>query len=519
MITFDASRSMKTSFLRRVKLSFLLLSLLLLFRLAGLAQGRVLINEFMAWSGCSTTSEYIELMNFGPGPANIGCYIVTNGQYSVTIPANTVLNQGEYFVLAGQNSLAMGCGNIDSTIEVDLNWNTCNCTNAPVPATGNGFMLNGGGANEKIVLLSPTLSIVDAVSRSVPVSASASITTATNGGTCAPHTFDLDLMPIQYEVINIATGVDNSYSRRVDGDCGWVKTTDISAGGPNKTGSSSSANYSFSTLSASECNGTTGSISIAVSASDVPALFPMTYTLAYDSDSNGVFNNNDTYVLGVDSSASSIDINNLAYGRYRITVGSSSGCNLQSYDFFIFNCYGVVLPYRVISLNYDGITDNRHSFTTVISGVQHLESITLQGKVNGKFVDLDKIAPNTQANTSKIPFTAPVGISEVYRVRLTGKDKEEYYSGEIKVGEPAGPARVWPNPATNSLNVQLPFAQSQVYYSVINNMGDIVLRNHQYVSVSNSMQIPIERLSAGNYRIILFTKQGTVLMCTPFNKK
>jgi hypothetical protein len=63
-------------------------------------------------------------------------------------------------------------------------------------------------------------------------------------------------------------------------------------------------------------------------------------------DSNNTFDETDQYSYGTDAAPPAIDINNLDYGRYRITVGSSLGCNLQSFDFFIFNCYGVVLPVR-----------------------------------------------------------------------------------------------------------------------------------------------------------------------------
>ncbi|HEY1114512.1 MAG TPA: lamin tail domain-containing protein, partial [Chitinophagaceae bacterium] len=237
------------------------------------AQGRVVVNEFMAWSGCNTTSEYIELLNFGPGPVDIGCFIVTNGQYAVTIPPGTVLKPGAYYVLAGQETLARGCGNADSTITVDLNWNSCGCTDKPIPTTGDGFMKDGGGANEKVVLMDGTGQILDAVSRSSNPSASALLTTS--GGVCGARTFDLDNLAVSYESIGAATGVDNSFARRVDGDCGWVKTTAISAGAPNKTGSTSSASYAFSTISASECDTTAGRVSINVSSSNVASLFPM----------------------------------------------------------------------------------------------------------------------------------------------------------------------------------------------------------------------------------------------------
>ncbi|HVG14243.1 MAG TPA: lamin tail domain-containing protein, partial [Chitinophagaceae bacterium] len=309
--------------------ALLCLSLFLSVHFYAIGQGRVVVNEFMAWSGCNTSSEFIEIMNFGPGPMNIGCYIITNGSYSVTIPPNTILRAGQYYVLSGHNSLPKDCGNIDSTIVVDLNWNTCNCIDKPITSP-DGFMTDGGSANEKIVILDPQLNIIDAVSRKLPQSSSVSITTPSLSGACTSKTFDLDLMSIAYENIGQSTGINNSYSRKVDGDCGWDKTPAISAKGPNKTGLTSSASYSFSTLSASECNLTTGSISITVNAPDVASLFPMNYLLAYDADSNGVFDATDTYKYGIDSTAANININKLAYGRYRITVGSVLGCNLKT---------------------------------------------------------------------------------------------------------------------------------------------------------------------------------------------
>lgn len=328
-----------------IKRKFLLAAFFAL-QITAFGQGRVVVNEFMAWPRCGTTSEFIELLNFGPGPMNIGCYIVTNGTYAVTIPPNTILQPRQYFLISGVDVLVRNCGNMDSSVRVNLNWNTCNCADRPVPITGDGFMKDGGGANEKIILLDPNLKVVDAVSRNATPSTSIPITTSTISGNCTAKTFDLDTMAISYETIGISTGINNSYSRRVDGDCGWMKTPDISAGAANKTGSSSSASYSFTTVSAAECTGTAGFVSIGVSAANVTSLFPMTYILAFDSDSNGVFTETDRYIHGIDATPSAIDVHDLNYGRYRITVGSSLGCNLQSFDFFIFNCYGIILPLR-----------------------------------------------------------------------------------------------------------------------------------------------------------------------------
>jgi hypothetical protein len=106
------------------------------------SQGRVVINEFMPWTSNTCggpTAEFVELLNFGPGPVNIGCYVLTDGDFSITIPANTILQPGEFYVVSGQDVIAGPCANIDSTITVDLNWNTCNCTSGAIPTTGDGL--------------------------------------------------------------------------------------------------------------------------------------------------------------------------------------------------------------------------------------------------------------------------------------------------------------------------------------------------------------------------------------------
>jgi len=104
----------------------ILIFLLSFLPFAGKAQGKVLINEYLSWpsNGCGVTSEYVELYNFGPGPMNIGGYILTDGDFSITIPPNTIILPGKFFVIAGQNNLPTGCANIDSAVTVNLNWNT-----------------------------------------------------------------------------------------------------------------------------------------------------------------------------------------------------------------------------------------------------------------------------------------------------------------------------------------------------------------------------------------------------------
>lgn len=477
---------------------------LLSVRAVSFGQGRIVVNEFMSWSGCNTTSEFIELLNFGPGPMNIGCFIVTNGQYAITIPANTVLQPGQYFLLAGQDVIQKDCGNTDSTVSVHLNWTTCNCTDKPVPTTGDGFFQNGGNSNEKVVLLDPLLNVYDAVSRSSTISNSISITTAANGGSCVIKTFNLGEMSINYESINISTGINNSFSRRVDGDCGWVKTTAISANAPNKTGSTSSSTYSFSTLSASECAGTAGKVSIAVNAPDLAALFPMTYTLAFDNDGNNIFTETDLYSYGTDSSQPSIDLTGLAYGRYRITVGSSSGCNLQSFDFFIFNCYGIVLASDLLALSYKGFKEDYHSFRVSMNGIRNVQSIELEGGEGSNFKEVSTLPEAYVGVQNNFEMKAPVSAYLLFRVKVTDENNQVYYSTVVRVpNRQIAQLEFWPNPADQRLFIRLAQEfESRGKYSIVNSMGITVSKGEIFGRAGDVQSIPVAHLPGGTYQLV-----------------
>ena len=143
--------------------------LLLLLNKSAFTQGRILINEYLSWpaNSCSVASEYIELYNFGPGTVDLGCYVLTDGDYAITIPSNTIVQPGQFFVIAGQNSIPLGCANANRAVTVNLNWNTCNCTSGPIPTTGDGFMTDGGAGSEQLVLLDPSFKVIDAIVRTL----------------------------------------------------------------------------------------------------------------------------------------------------------------------------------------------------------------------------------------------------------------------------------------------------------------------------------------------------------------
>ncbi|HVE62011.1 MAG TPA: lamin tail domain-containing protein, partial [Chitinophagaceae bacterium] len=316
---------------------------------AQVQKGHVVINEYMPWTlnGCGATAEFIELLNFGPGPIDIGCYILTDGDYSITIPPNTILQPGEFYVLAGQSFIPTPCANIDSNITVDLNWTTCGCTSGPIPTTGDGFFTDGGSASEQLVLLDPNLKIVDAVTRDLPTEPSALITTSSVGGACAPKVFDLDDMIIDYEILGMSAGRGNSFARKLDGDCGWVKDPQQSGHATNNTpNEESDVSYELTLLTPMSCN-MDGAIAINVVGGNVNDIFPMNYTLVYDQNNNGLIDFSDQYLSGIDSTPRIIYVTNLGAGTYRITVSSLQGCNLKTFNFTILPCLPL-LPVKLI---------------------------------------------------------------------------------------------------------------------------------------------------------------------------
>lgn len=477
------------------------------------SQGRVVINEFMPWTAntCgASTGEFVELLNFGPGPMNIGCYILTDGDYSITIPPNTILQPGEFYVIAGQSVIGYPCANIDSTITADLNWNTCNCTSAPIPTTGDGFFTDGGSASEQVVLLSPTLTVVDAVIRTLPIEPSSLITTSSLGGQCTQRTFDLDMMLINYETIGESAGRGNSFARKLDGDCGWVKDPQQSGNATNNTPSETAdINYSFGVTNSSGCS-LNGSIGITVNGPNLASIFPLNYTLAFDSDGDNVFELTDSYSTGSVAVPNVLNVLGLVPGNYRITVGSALGCNLKTFPFVIFGC-GPVLPVNLVSF---AVTKNANGFESrwSIDNAQDLEKVVLEKSTDGMQFQLAATI-NVPANSngrwsSAFPMDGS-GNPVYFRLQMVAKSGIRTWSGIVTIPPDQTPAvRSWPNPVMNELftEVTLP-SKSIIRYTVFNSNNQLVLKGEKMANDGTTVfSISFERLRAGTYQVVFETK-------------
>ncbi|RYZ23673.1 MAG: lamin tail domain-containing protein [Chitinophagaceae bacterium] len=505
----------------------LLGGLCLLLGLLGHAQsyGKVVINEYMPWpsASCGTTSEFIELLNFGPGPTNIGCYILTNGKYSVTIPPNTILQPGQFYVIAGQSSLPIGCGNIDSAVRVDLNWNTCGCTNVTIPSSGDGFMTDGGMANVNMVLFDPNLAIVDAVTRDVPVPVVSGITTSSVSSACTRKSFVLSSMTVDYEALGMSTGKSNSFARKLDGDCEWIKQPQISAHASNNktSGGTSSLTYQFNITSSMDmCTSVRGAINVSVSGSNLSTYFPMNYTLAWDTDGNSVFDFSDRYTYGTDATIPDTTIGGLAGGRYIITVGSSKGCNLKSFPFSILPCQSL-LPIKLLDFTLAGSTPEGHTFAWRLSDIDELASIELESSTDGSRFRGERrfeLQPGGQLN---FRTSVPRGAATHYRLRLVGTNGRPEYSRVLRPGSTLLLEGVHPNPASTDVNLDVyTSTDGPARYRIVSMHGSTLQEGELRLRAgSNPVRLGVTALPRGVYQLLLEGRNGERPMPQRFVKQ
>jgi len=410
-------------------------------------------------------------------------------------------------VIAGQDIIPAPCANIDSTIHVDLNWNTCGCTSDIIPNTGDGFFTDGGSANEQVVLLDPDLNVVDAVIRDLPAEPSSNI--KTNAAGCATQFFDLDNMNINYEVLGMSAGRGNSFARKLDGDCGWVKDPQQSANATNNTPSETSdVNYTLNIIQAMDCNGTKGIIEIGVQHSNLASIFPMNYTLAYDLNNDGAFTFADQYTYGIDSTPPSIYISNLPAGTYRITVGSVKGCYLRTFQFTILPCYPV-LPVKLNRFRYAGITSNQHQIDWSLSKVENLKTVILEKSIDGRQFEVSK-SYTEQGISGVKSYSSLENISfNYFRLKIINLDNSFFYSPVIKTDKSNSffVDKIGPNPAKNFIHMELGSAQPAIYYYTIHsNNGAEVQRDQLRLRTGiNVTTLSIDKLAAGIYQLNLYS--------------
>jgi len=302
----------------------------------------------------------------------------------------------------------------------------------------------------------------------------------------------------------MSTGRGNSFARRLDGDCGWVKDPQQSGRTTNNTpGETSSVSYGFTYVQSMDCGGG-GTIDVYVNVGSNTDVFPMNYTIAFDSNNDGVFDFSDSYTYGVDNSPPSITIMGLPLGSYRLTVSSSKGCFLKTFSFSILKCVGV-LPTQLSNFKLSATENNTHTFQWTIAGVEEIEQIILEESFDGHtFSAASTFNPQGLAGTKQFTQMITAG-ARYYRLRLIHKGGKITLSPIISAKPAQASAQLWPNPARKEVHVQLGAAISETTkYTICNSVGALVAQGTIPAShPSSTLRIPVQHLAPGIYQLLL----------------
>jgi gliding motility-associated-like protein len=171
----------------------------------------IMVNPAGADGTPPNSSEWIELMNTCDTPIDIGCMIIGDGDFSLTIPSGTTLQGGEvYTISSGLNGLTP-----------DLNWNTCGCSSSLVQT---GSLTD---ASEQLFVLDNTGNLISGVywgTGSFPALVSS---VAANG--CSALTGITLIDDAGFESITITEGATNE----VDCNGNYITSTSPSFGTTN----------------------------------------------------------------------------------------------------------------------------------------------------------------------------------------------------------------------------------------------------------------------------------------------
>ncbi len=482
--------------------------------------GYIVLNEYMPWTtqNCSSSAEFVELYNFGPGPVDIGCYMVTDGDYSITIPPNTIVNAGQFFVIGGMDSIPRGCANVDYSTNVDLNWNTCNCTSGVIPSTNGGLLTDGGSADEQIVFLDPNLKVVDAVVRNLPSETSADIISSIVNGNCVSKKFNLDSLAVNYETIGESAGRGNSFARQVNGDCVWVKDPQQSGGTTNNrsttvTGSLTSVLH-LPRVNACDSN---GNVSVSFTGiTNYSSIFPVNYILAKDADSNNVFDLNDIYIHAIDSTSPTVDITDLTRGSYRLAIEPRGGCNYQFFSFTILPCKTTVLEPGTFHFS----ATRKDKYVQLLWTSEKMETVRrfdVEKSIDGRVFNaiqsfkIESGLPSFQK--FKYFDLSPPGSKNFYRLKVIYKDDLIAYSPieNIQNNTRTAVVNMFPNPVKDILIVDVTSRTRQaIKYVLLQSDGKILMSKKAILSIgTNKISIKTTAINNGLYIVKMYSNDGS----------
>lgn len=152
------------------------------------------------------TEEWIELYNTCSSPADIGCFVLTDGEFTVTIPQGTAIPANGYYVIGSNGSIGTGT--------VDLNISNCNCTSG----VKIGTLTN---PNDQIILADKDGNVQNGLIWGGGQNLPLNITATPSAGGCPQTTVSATSSSSFFEVLSATGGNGCTIARVCDGSKSW----------------------------------------------------------------------------------------------------------------------------------------------------------------------------------------------------------------------------------------------------------------------------------------------------------
>lgn len=334
----------------------------------------VLINEFLVdgpsvgdGTGCGAngaplSEEYIELI--APAGTDLSCYVLTDGDWILTLPAGSIVPSDGLFTIGHNNSPL----HVTNGTTFDLDVEGCNCIADVGTRVCQDLIFTNGG--EYLTMYDASGTFIDGVIYGSPSSANTpnpGNIISTSGLTGCVGSVTIPPLA-SYATISVSGDV---YQRNPDGGTTWAATNAMT---PNACNTGGSANLSFLwsngdttedlsglaggtyTLTVTESNGTTATVSatineptaIVATSSLTDPNCPNSLDGAIDISVSGGAN---AYTFAWSNGEVTEDLSNLAGGSYSVTITDTTGCELvDSYQLNTPSGFAVALDSAVSPL-------------------------------------------------------------------------------------------------------------------------------------------------------------------------
>jgi len=352
----------------------------------------ILVNASGGYDGgnqiTGNTAEWIEFYNTCNSSVDIGCYVFSDGDFTVRIPSGTIIPAYGYFVVGSYNS--------DPT--VDLDWSTCACT------TGGDQVGTLTNPNEQLILKDAAGVLVDAIywgTGQFPVNINAP---AMSG--CSAVSFNYNNANASFEQLPPQNNDGCGMERACDGSTTWLEI----CGNQATPGASNSGEQVLVTFAASGMELCIGDcINFTYTGSGTPTQFEWTFEGASTATGNV-------------SSPQNICYPNAGTFAVELTITNSCG----TFD-------AIIEDY--IQVNVGGaITISANGPTTFCEG----GSVTLQTTSAGALQWYEGTNPIVGANSQTYVATE----SGTYTAELTGSCSSPSNAIEVIVSDGLAPVIV-----------------------------------------------------------------------------